>query len=733
MAEAAGLTLGALGIAALFNNALECFQYVRVAKDFGQDFETYQIRLHLSEIRLSHWGSVVGITDKDAETPLQCSQGEQDVAQRTLEHIIKLFQVTEEKAKNLERRSSEPELSDRMRKLCDKMNKLALGRTNKASKTKDGLYAKTKWALFSRQGFIDLVGSISSLVNDLISAFPDGIKKNRERLCNEDVEELVANEPEVSTLLKDALGEDDEQMQGALQKAVAATHQNTTTFSGSGENKGLQLVAASKPRRVPISTLRRSINSFTPTAKLYEPITATAPTKGNIFIVTMPETSVRRVDPQKLGKITFRKSEDLIDEWDIEYDDTEGEANAGTLKQAADELVNTNIPVAFPTETVYGLGADATRSAAVKEIFASKGRPADNPLIVHIHSLPQLRALLLGRLDVVGDGKDAGKDPIPDIYRPVIERFWPGPLTIILPAPENSILAPEVTAGLPTFGARMPRSIIALSLLRLCGRPLAAPSANASTRPSPTAAEHVYDDLNGKLNLIIDGGPCEVGVESTVIDGLSSPPAILRPGGVTVEQLRQCPGWENVVVGYKDKQAEDSSKPRAPGMKYRHYSPKASVLLFETGANQPTSDELKSKRRIGVIRTKSWDKVLGLGAEKVKTSDTNGPGICASPDTAASLDANDSPSRLSNLVRSVIQHEIPHADHYIVKPEAIQVWEINLGAKTEDVARGLFSALRELDKKGVEVIYVEGIDDKTGDDIAAAVMNRLRKAAEIRT
>ena len=122
----------------------------------------------------------------------------------------------------------------------------------------------------------------------------------------------------------------------------------------------------------------------------------------------MPETSVQRVDPQKLGRITFQKSEDLIDEWDIQYDDAEGDADAGTLKQAAHELMSTNTPVAFPTETVYGLGADATRSAAVKEIFASKGRPADNPLIVHIHSLPQLRALLLGKLDFVGDGKDAG-------------------------------------------------------------------------------------------------------------------------------------------------------------------------------------------------------------------------------------------------------------------------------------------------------------------------------------
>ena len=509
----------------------------------------------------------------------------------------------------------------------------------------------------------------------------------------------------------------------------------TKFFSYSTPTRSLVQAAASEHCHVAITALRAPTTFFTPTAPRRDiPNTVTTTQTYKRLAENMSSTGMQRVDPQKLGKITFRKTDDLIDEWDIEYDESEGSEHGGIMKRAAKALQGTDNPVAFPTETVYGLGADATRSAAVKEIFARKGRPADNPLIVHVHSLPQLRALLVGKLEAEGDGKIGGKDPIPEVYRPVIERFWPGPITIILPVPENSILAPEVTAGLSTFGARMPRSIIALSLLRLCGRPLAAPSANASTRPSPTAAEHVYDDLRGKLDTIIDGGPCEVGVESTVVDGLSSPPAILRPGGVTVEQLRQCPGWENVVIGYKDKQTEDSSKPRAPGMKYRHYSPKASVLLFEAGASRPTPEELKSKSRIGIIRTKGWEPVLGLPAEKVKRSDTNGQTFCSSPDMTTSLDADAdaSSSRLSNLLRSVIQHQIPHSDHYIVKPGAVQVWDIHLGAKTEDVARGLFSALRELDKKAVETIYVEGIDDKSGDDIAAAVMNRLRKAAEIR-
>ncbi|KAH7081513.1 translation initiation protein Sua5 [Paraphoma chrysanthemicola] len=444
----------------------------------------------------------------------------------------------------------------------------------------------------------------------------------------------------------------------------------------------------------------------------------------------MMDTRILPVDPQGLGKISVRQSQgDLIDGWDIEYvEGTEYES----LKSAAEELVNTDTPVAFPTETVYGLGADATRSSAVKAIFAAKGRPADNPLIVHVHSLPQLRNLLSGKQSKPVEKPNAGRDPIPEIYRPLIERFWPGPLTIILPAPADSILAPEVTAGLPTFGARMPRSILALSLLRLCGRPLAAPSANASTRPSPTAAEHVFDDLRGRIHTIIDGGPCEVGVESTVVDGLSSPPTILRPGGVTVEQLRQCPGWETVVVGYKDKQEEGSSKPRAPGMKYRHYSPKAEVILFEAGPGRPDIEEIKTKKKVGIVRTTSWEPVLGLNAERFEPPETNGQTSESSQPLSGMNVTNGSSSHLSNLLRSVIQHQVPHAQRYILKTGNIEIWDVDLGAKTEDVARGLFSALRELDKKGVEVIYVEGINDRVNDDIAAAVMNRLRKAAEIR-
>ncbi|CAO2654273.1 Nn.00g110060.m01.CDS01 [Neocucurbitaria sp. VM-36] len=502
----------------------------------------------------------------------------------------------------------------------------------------------------------------------------------------------------------------------------------TRLFTRSFPIRSLVQAAASGSQFIPTTTLNIPTAFFTPRTIYLDGSYMTTKLQAHQRMASNMDTDILPVDPQKLGGITFEEStDDLIDQWDIQY--AEG-PDYESLKRAADELVNTDTPVAFPTETVYGLGADATRSSAVKAIFAAKGRPADNPLIVHVHSLPQLRALLSGKLDTPEETSDVAKDPIPRIYKPIIERFWPGPITIILPAPDSSVLAPEVTAGLPTFGARMPRSILALSLLRLCGRPLAGPSANASTRPSPTAAEHVFDDLQGKIHTIVDGGPCEVGVESTVVDGLSSPPTILRPGGVTIEQLRQCPGWEHVVIGYKDKQEGGASKPRAPGMKYRHYSPKAEVILFEAGAGRPGIEETNAKTSIGIIRTKSWEPALSLNFE----SNMAAVRIGDSKDTVerkSTLTTAIPPSRLSNLLRSVVQHQIPHAHHY--KSRYSDIWDIGLGAETEDVARGLFSALRELDKKGVDKIFVEGIDDTTGDDIAAAIMNRLRKAAEIRT
>jgi L-threonylcarbamoyladenylate synthase len=409
---------------------------------------------------------------------------------------------------------------------------------------------------------------------------------------------------------------------------------------------------------------------------------------------------------------------DSLDTWQVSSDPSLRDT-IEPLREAASLLQQSDTPVAFPTETVYGLGADATRSAAVKGIYAAKGRPSDNPLIVHVCDLDMLRRLLRPAHGCGTNGTDTNghtanqeqdqdRDPIPPIYRPLLRRFWPGPLTVLLPNPSGSALAPEVTAGLPTFGARMPASALARTLIALTGAPLAAPSANASTKPSPTAARHVVDDLDGRVELVLDGGPCGVGVESTVVDGLCDPPVVLRPGGVSMEELRAVEGWEGVVKGYKDASevGQNGVGPRAPGMKYKHYSPRARVVLFEARTGTPSEQVLRELDKtggrgivVGVVRTHRWERLPGqeVGAEQ---------------------GAGDGDADLSYEIHTSVI-------------DGSRVLDIGLGLDSKTVAQGLFSALRELDRKGADVIFIEGIEDK--DDIAAAVMNRLRKAAsEIR-
>jgi len=495
------------------------------------------------------------------------------------------------------------------------------------------------------------------------------------------------------------------------------------------------------------------------------------------------------------------------------------------LLLAARHLKTSSIPVGFPTETVYGLGADATRSDAVRGIYKAKGRPSDNPLIIHICDLTMLRDYLV---PANTKHSTSDPDPIPEIYKPLIKEFWPGPLTILLPNPTPSKLAPEVTAGLSTFGARMPSSPLALSLIALAGVPLAAPSANASTKPSPTTAAHVLHDLSGRIELILDGGPCQVGVESTVVDGLCSPPVVLRPGGVSIERIRQCVGWEETVKGYKDQNEIGANAPRAPGMKYKHYSPKAKVVLYEAASKRDTRTgritnsgvPLEAWRllaakdnklsylglesatwpvKIGIVSTKHWVKWAGFHGAKWSTAERPNQAAPATLDTDEAHYSDDewdsvivnhgteedpqyepesfSPSwtrstRSAHLKVFDLQPSTttttptpPHPSDLVVTTGELwqgdrdpgygsgseyfqddflsdsrtrhvaDMYEIALGAETGDIAHGLFSALRELDARGVDVIYVEGIEDegdRNGDgDVAAAVMNRLRKAASV--
>ena len=431
------------------------------------------------------------------------------------------------------------------------------------------------------------------------------------------------------------------------------------------------------------------------------------------------ETQILPVDIANIKSLQPESDSDP-DSNELNIDYISDSPDLRNLRLAAEKIRYTNVPVAFPTETVYGLGADATRSSAVKGIYKAKQRPTDNPLIVHIASLAQLRGLLCSR-----EAQNLQKDPIPDIYKPLVQRFWPGPLTIILPNPTDSTLAPEVTAGLSTFGARIPRNRLARALIELATVPLAAPSANASTRPSPTAAEHVKEDLDGRIELILDGGPCDVGLESTVVNGLSSPPQILRPGGISTEQIKQCAGWENVEIGYKNA-AEGVAKPRAPGMKYRHYSPRARVILIEGDRCELSSSDVNAYRngakKLGIIRTRRWKPTSETLKDELPTenkAETNG---------GTSPAGFDEPNKSSAPVDTLSK---PFTRTFVnMQRERVEVWDVFIGPKTGEIARQLFSVLRELDRKEVEVIIVEGIDEAKGD-LAAAIANRLRKAAEV--
>ena len=312
--------------------------------------------------------------------------------------------------------------------------------------------------------------------------------------------------------------------------------------------------------------------------------------------------------------------------------------------------------VAFPTETVYGLGANALEEEAVKKIFIAKGRPQDNPLIVHVCS------------------KDISNlvKKVPKVAQELINKFWPGPLTIIL---EKKDIIPNMTsADLDTIGIRMPNSEIALKLIELSDRPIAAPSANISGRPSPTEVERCIDDLDGRVDYIIGGESSDIGVESTIIDCTVNPPLILRPGGITLEMLREIDSNIDIDKALKSKPSADL-KPKAPGMKYRHYAPKAHLKIIR-GKNEKT---------IEIIREMLENYIEKNSEVAVLTTDEN----------------------LNRFDKGNI---------------------ISLGSEKDlnQIAKNLFEALRKCDDLGVQYILCQGFEEK---GVGVAIMNRLSKAA----
>ncbi|NLY43105.1 MAG: threonylcarbamoyl-AMP synthase [Clostridiaceae bacterium] len=313
--------------------------------------------------------------------------------------------------------------------------------------------------------------------------------------------------------------------------------------------------------------------------------------------------------------------------------------------------------VAFPTETVYGLGANALSEDAVKKIFEAKGRPADNPLIVHIAEYDEINRLVCG---------------ISEQAKRLTDKFWPGPLTVILK--KRDIVPDIITAGLDTVAIRFPSHPIARSLIREAGVPIAAPSANTSGKPSPTTARHVMDDLLGKVDMIIDGGSTEVGLESTVVDMSGECPVLLRPGGITYEQLRDVLGEVQVDPAVLSR-LQENGIPRSPGMKYKHYSPNAEVIIVEGEEEKVIS---KIQKMVEEYRKK------GL---KV--------GVMAVHETASFFNAD--------CVLSVGSKKRP-----------------------ETIAANLFATLREFDRLGMEIVFAQSVDQK---GIGLAVRNRLNKAA----
>ncbi|MED4224820.1 L-threonylcarbamoyladenylate synthase [Neobacillus cucumis] len=317
----------------------------------------------------------------------------------------------------------------------------------------------------------------------------------------------------------------------------------------------------------------------------------------------------------------------------------------------AANFLRENELVALPTETVYGLGGNAESDEAVAKIFAAKGRPGDNPLIIHIAERQQLNRFVT---------------EVPPSAAKLMDAFWPGPLTIIFKKQEGA-LSEKATAGLETVAVRMPDHPVALALLKTCGLPIAAPSANSSGKPSPTKAEHVLDDLNGKIAGVLDGGATGVGVESTVIDCTGNHPVILRPGGVTKEQLEEVVGEVREDAALKDQ----SARPKSPGMKYTHYAPNAPLFMV-SGTRGFLQTLVEEKRREG----------LRVG---VLTTEEN---------------------------ESFYEAEL--------------VLACGRRAELETVAASLYDTLRSFNQGKVDIIFSEIFPN---EGVGHAVMNRLEKAA----
>ncbi|MCR4831526.1 MAG: threonylcarbamoyl-AMP synthase [Pseudobutyrivibrio sp.] len=335
-----------------------------------------------------------------------------------------------------------------------------------------------------------------------------------------------------------------------------------------------------------------------------------------------------------------------------------------TYIKEASEILRQGGLVAFPTETVYGLGGDAKDKEASKKIYAAKGRPSDNPLIVHIAKFSQLEEITAN---------------LPETAKKLADAFWPGPLTMV--CNKNEVIPYETTGGLDTVAVRMPNNPVALALIEDSGCMIAAPSANTSGRPSPTKASHVYEDLSGKIEAILDGGPVDIGLESTIVDLTEDVVTILRPGFINMEMLKEVVGEVRMDPGivYNDKGTTSGAKPKAPGMRYKHYAPKGDLTIVSgneekviSTINQKTESAIAKGSKVGIIATSETADRYNLG----------------------------------------------------------QVLVIGDRSDEGSIAHNLYDILRQFDELDVDIIYSESFSTP---NMGQAIMNRLLKAAGQKT
>lgn len=338
------------------------------------------------------------------------------------------------------------------------------------------------------------------------------------------------------------------------------------------------------------------------------------------------------------------------------YSNQKNKINEEEIKEAAEEIKNGNL-VLFPTETVYGIGANALNAEAVRKVFIAKGRAQDNPLIVHVCSIEMVEKIV---------------QEITPLEKKLMEKFWPGPLTIIFNRKSEKIIPNVVTANLDTVGIRMPSNKIAKKLIQEAGVPIAAPSANISGKPSGTKVEDIIEELDGKVQYILDGGVTDIGLESTVIKIDNGVIDILRPGKVTKEELQEVANQVEIDLHVLGK-VEKNEKVASPGMKYRHYAPNTKCMMVYSNNEE---DMINKINEITLDMQNENKKVLVLGREK-------------------------------------------HINSYIVKNK----W--NMGGELEEVAKNIFTLLRKVDKEKVDLVIIEGVGE---NGLGLAITNRLIRA-----